>query len=293
MAEAERTLRSYLQLQEQLHSALLAIEQARRENSVAARTNADALAARLAMIEESLDRQRDQQSESLRSSNRTLLVLGGTLIGVGFVSLVVMVFFQLRGMNRLAEMASGMPLAPGLPVAGALGAGDPRLLGPAGSGPETARLHGVIERLERRIQELEGATRPTKLAAAAIDIPAASSERTTVDSPSGRGTGQATVLLGKGQALLSLGQHEGALRCFDEALAAAPGHAEAHVRRGQALERLKRFDEALASYDQALALDPSVTQAYLGKGSVFNQQERYGEALDCYEQALRSESAAS
>lgn len=297
--EEERILRSYLQLQEQLHTTLLAIEQARVENTVAARTNADALAARLELMEKALDRQRGEHAEALRGSNRTLLTLAGVFVGVGFLTLLLMAFFQLRGMNRLAEIATGMPVGPGLASAALTAGGEARLLGPGGPAPETSRLLGVIDRLERRIAELEGSARPAGAmpgiaAGATIDVTPAGQDRRSVPMPSAggdTGVGQVAMWLGKGQTLLNLGQHEGALRCFDEALAVAPDHAEAHVRRGQALERLKRLDDAVASYDRALALDRTFTQAYLGKGSVFNQQERYGEALDCYEQALRSEAA--
>ena len=290
-AEAQRALRSYLQLQEQLHATMLAIEQTRLENSLASRTNADALATRLELIEKSLDQQRQQHADAMRNSNRTLLTLAGVFMGVGFLTLLVMAFFQLRGMNRLAEIATGFPTVPGLTPAALANGTDPRLLGPGGNG-ESTRLHGVIERLERRIHELEGAARPG--AAATIEVSATNGERKQgAVEPSASHSGHVTVLLGKGQALLQLGQHEGALRCFDEAIAAAPDHAEAHVRRGQALERLKRVDEAVACYDRAIALDRSLTQAYLCKGGAFNQQERYSEALECYEQALRSESPAA
>lgn len=281
--EAQRALRSYLQLQEQLHSTLLAIEQARLENTAAARTNADALAARLEQIEKSLAQSREQQMESMRNSNRTMLTLAGIFVGVGFLTLLFMAFFQLRGMNRLAEIATGFP-AGSLP---ALGAGDTRLLGPGGDA-QTSRLHGVIERLEQRIHELEGAAHNGPMGNGHGER---RSFPVILDADQAA-AGHVTVLLGKGQALLNLGQAEGALACFDEALAAAPDRAEAHVRKGQALERLKRFDEALACYDRAIELDRGLTSAYLAKGGVFNQQERFSEALQCYEQALRSEAKA-
>ncbi len=283
-AESQRVLRSYLQLQEQLHATLLAIEQSRIENTAAAHTNSEALAARLEMIEKSLAQSREQQMESMRNSNRTMLTLAGIFVGVGFLTLLFMAFFQLRGMNRLAEIATGMPGGQ-FP---ALGSADPRLLGAGGENAQSSRLHGVISRLEQRIEELEGAAHAS---------PSGNGHSERKAFPVILDVGQAaanhvTVVLGKGQALLNLGQAENALLAFEEALTAAPDHAEAHVRKGQALERLKRFDEALASYDRAIALDRSLTQAYLAKGGMFNQQERFSEALTCYEQALRSEAKA-
>src|ERR1043166_2370428 len=51
-----QTLRSYLQLQEQLHNTLLTIERTRKEADTAAKANAEAIAARLEAIEQALDR---------------------------------------------------------------------------------------------------------------------------------------------------------------------------------------------------------------------------------------------
>lgn len=283
-AESQRVLRSYLQLQEQLHATLLAIEQARIENTAAAHTNSDALATRLEMIEKSLAQSREQQMESMRNSNRTMLTLAGIFVGVGFLTLLFMAFFQLRGMNRLAEIATGM----GGGQFPALGAVDPRLLGASGENAQSSRLHGVISRLEQRIEELEGAAH----AAMGTNGHGERKSFPVILEAAPAAASHATVLIGKGQALLNLGQAENALLAFEEALTAAPDDPEAHVRKGQALERLKRFDEALACYDRAIALDPSLTQAYLAKGGAFNRQERFSEALACYEQALRSESKA-
>jgi tetratricopeptide (TPR) repeat protein len=151
----------------------------------------------------------------------------------------------------------------------------------------------TIERLERRIRELEDSAQPMLPFTDAI--PTQAEGRSAAARNGGaepRPGDRATMLLGKGQVLLSLGQAEAALACFDEAVQAAPHSAEAHLKRGQALERLKRPDEALACYDRAIALNRLLTQAYLGKGAVFNRQERYAEALACYEQALRAETKA-
>ena len=287
-AEAQQMLRSHLQLQEQLHATLLAIEQTRLENSTAARTNSEALAGRLELIEKSLAQAREQQADAMRNSNRTMLTLAGIFVGVGFLTLLFMAFFQLRGMNRLAEIATGLPGGNALGPApfAALGAGDGRLLASGGDSPRSSRLHGVIERLEQRIEELEGAA----LAPGVTGLPQAEPKVVLLEADE-PWAGHLAVLLGKGQTLLKLGQGEGALQCFEEALALAPDNAEVHVKRGTALERLKRFDDAIVAYDRAITLNRQLTQAYLGKGSVFNQQERYSEALECYEQALKTEPA--
>ncbi len=284
--ESQRILRSYLQLQEQLHATLMAIEQARAESTLASRSNADVLTARLELIEKALQHQQEQQRESMQQSNRTMLVLAGIFVGVGFLTLLFMALFQLRGMNRLAEIATALPHGRMLGAGAfpnALEGGDPHLIGATGESLG-GRLQSVVERMERRIGDLETT---------------AHSPATNGGSGNGNGNGrteasaadpQLSALLGRGESLLKLGQSADALQCFEEALTRAPHSAEAHVKRGIALEQLKRNDAAIEAYDRAIAIDRSITLAYLRKGSLFNQQEKFGEALDCYEQALRVES---
>ena len=282
-AEAQRILRSYLQLQEQLHATLLAIEQARAESTLASRTNADLLAARLELIEKALQQQQEQQREATQQSSRTMLVLAGIFVGVGFLTLLFMALFQLRGMNRLAEIATGLPHgrmlgAGAFPTALDAG-GDPRLLGGAGEA-SGGRLQNLVERLERRIGDLETTAQPQANGSSGANGTHGSAA--TADP-------QLSALLGRGESLLKLAKPAEALACFEEAAVRAPHSAEVFVKQGMALEQLKRLDAAIESYDRAIALDRSMTLAYLRKGSLFNQQEKFGDALDCYEQALRAE----
>jgi tetratricopeptide (TPR) repeat protein len=292
--EAEQHLRTYLKLQEQLHGTLLAIEQARMEASEETRTNAEILATRLELLEKTTLQQREQQAQTLQQSNRTMLVMAGSVVGVGLLALAFSALFQSRGMNRLAEIATGFSndrllLAGGLPPG--LQPGERLLLNPESASGANKTLLATIDRLENRIQELEQTAHSILPIRESIQ-PKEELKWSGFRNGNSEAVDQLPVLLGKGQVLLSLGDAENALACFDQAIAANPRHAEANVKRGLALERLKRFDEALASYERAIVLNRSLTQAYLCKGSLFNQQERYSEALECYEQALRSESKA-
>lgn len=298
-SDPEIQLRAYLKMQEQLHATLLAVEQSRQESSYESRTNSELLAARLETLERSLARQREQQWESLQSSNHTMLILAASVIGLGLIALAFTALFQSRGMNRLAEIATTLSQERSpLRSLGLGSAGEPLLLEGGGS-PGQRSLLATVDQLQQRIRELERTASPEL---PFTDLPPGSPDaRLSVLSPgAGRNGGPGEVLehrpvdhlaalAGKAQVLLSLGQTEEALACYDFALAQAPSEAELHLRRGQALERLKRHDEALSSYDRAIALNRHLTQAYLSKGAVFNFQERYNEALACYEQALRSE----
>ena len=290
-------MRTYLQLQEQLHATQLAIEQNRKEAKDAATANAEFLAGRLHDIETALAAQRARELEAMQSSNRVMLIVAGTFATFGFVVMLLVAYFQWRTVHGLAEMSTALPA--------------PRALSPPSDAPlvsigpaeqSTVRLLGALERLEKRIYELEQQPEsplqegddPTKKAhATAVEViptpsngdpaghieePAHSQEHTRLE-----------VLLGKGLSMLNLDKPDVALRCFDEVLSLDPGNSEALVRRGIALERLQMPDEALESYDRAIAADGSMTIAYLHKGGLFNRLERFDEALACYEQALRTQ----
>jgi tetratricopeptide (TPR) repeat protein len=289
--DTEQQLRSHLKLQEQLHSTLLAIEQARLESSEETRTNAEILGARLKLLESSLAQHRELQLESLHSFNRTMLWVVGSIVGVALLALLFTAFSQSRTMNRLAELTAATTHERAL-LAGLLpnsSSGERLMIGPGADAERSPVLFSTIDRLEKRIRELEHTAEGPLAAEQTASIPVANGHAGRNGGSPSRTTDHASVLLAKGQALLNLGQVENALACFDEAVASSPENASTHLRRGQALERLKRRSDAIASFNQAIALDPSLTQAYLAKGGVFNDQERYAEALECYEQALRSE----
>jgi tetratricopeptide (TPR) repeat protein len=294
------TVRTYLQLQEQIHATQLAIERTRREADEAAAETAKALAARLQTIEQALGTQRAQELQAMQSSNKVMLVVAGSFAGLGLVAMLCMAYFQWRTINRLAEISALLPaahaLGAGHPIA-ALGPGESHLISSGSPEQSSTRLLGTIDRLEQRIRQLEDTTH------AAAHENGKTHEIHVSPSP-GNGEAEAhapgtlatsseasliSFLLGKGQSLLNLDKPEEALTCFSEILEVQPGNAEALVKKGTALEKLRRLNEAVECYDQAIAVDGSMTIAYLCKGGLFNRMERYGEALECYEKALRTQ----
>ena len=298
-AQTEEILRSYLQLQEQLHATQLAIEQTQREAREAAAKSAEALDARLQILEHAVNSQRIQQLETMQSSNRVMVIVAGSFAVIGFVAMLVMAYFQWRTVNGLAQLSTVLPatraLGPGAAFA-ALGSGDSQMMSGGMAEQSSLRLTGALEQLEKRIFELEHTSSSDAKGAGN------SEENGTHSNGNGQGaaaaggnptepSGNARVdfLVGKGQSMLNLDKTQEALGCFDEALGIQSDHAEALVKKGMALERLQRLDEAIQCYDRAIAADGSMTIAYLHKGGLCNRLERFGEALSCYEQALRSQ----
>ncbi len=266
-------LRSYLQVQEQLHATQLAIERNRQDAEDIAARNTLALADRLGAIEKNLGEQRDREA----NTNRWMLIGAGLLVAFGIVAMLATSYMQLRAMNRFAEATHGAPFNQ------LASARDPRLLGQGAATEANARLLGTIDRLEKRVRELEGG----KSSSPVLEVVNGNGHAKSSESG-----GQIDALLSKGQSLLNLGQAEAAASIFDEALALDGNHTEALIKKGAALEKLAKFDEAVACYDRAIAADHTVTIAYLYKGGVFNRQERYNEALACYEQALKTQEKA-
>ncbi len=293
----QETLRSYLQLQEQLHATSLAIERNRKEAEAAAARSTEALAQRLQAIEQSLASQRTKELEAMQNTNRIMVIVAGTFAAVGFMAMLLMAYFQWRTVNRLAEISLGMPAAHALGAGSALAAlgpgSDMHLLAAGPAEQSNLRLLGAIEHLEKRIRELE---HPGHALAGDGNSPGNGStpvpgngETATPELAVGPEAARIALLLGKGQSMLNLDDPEGALTCFDEILSLKADHTEALVKKGAALERLRKPDEAIECYDRAIAADDSMTIAWLYKGGLFNRMERFSEALECYEQALRTQ----
>jgi len=304
-ASSTEALRSYLQLQEQLHATQLALERNRQESEALAARNAETVAARFKAIEEALTAQRTAELEAMRgsmatlersmeSNNRMLMTVAGTIASVGFLILLLTAYLQWRSISRLAEFTAVVQTTraalppPSHAEAQLLGAGDVTQAG--------GRLSSALSQLEKRIFELEH-TAHAPVAAKAINASGYAEEAAHPNGASGENgdPGQPdhhSVLLAKGQSLLNLDKAAEALECFEEILRAEPDHAEALVKKGIALEELRQMDEALQCYDRAIAADSDLTIAYLQKGGLFNRLERYEEALQCYEQALHAQEKA-
>jgi tetratricopeptide (TPR) repeat protein len=299
---AQQALRAYLLAQEQLRAIQRDIEQSHKDAEAAAQRNAETIAGSLKLIAQNLSAQRKSELDALQNSSRVMLLVAGGFAGIGFVAMVFTAWFQMRSLNRLTEMARASRFGhpQDYPLA-ALGAGDSHAMDPV----EHSNLQflGAIERLQKRIHELEHSTGTNHStsdnshpdgelneAGDKSDQPTANDAKTFAVSDQ---IARVTLILGRGQTLMNLGQNEEALACIEEALTIAPANIEALLKKGTVLERLQRMEEAIDTYDRAIAVDNSKTTAYLLKGGVFNRLKRYPEALACYDEALRAQQKSS
>jgi tetratricopeptide (TPR) repeat protein len=273
-------LKNFLLLQDQLRNTQRAVEQGREQAAADARRADDLLTARLNLVEQSLTTQRAQELVALQESTRAVITIASVIMGTGLLVVLFAGFAQVRAMTRLTEVSRQLSLALPAPHLGEVPA-HALLLGRESIQASNANLLDAINRLERRLEEMETrVSEKSSLSNGHKQIPAP-----TATSPA-PGNSQLATLLGQGQALLNLDKAEEALDHFDEALRLEPRNVEAWIKKGTALERLQRTDEAIVAYDQAIAVDGSIATAYLFKAGVYNRQKKYAEALQCYEKAL-------
>lgn len=273
----QQLLRNFLLLQDQLRAAQRAIEQAREDAQAESKRNAEMVAARLNLIEQSLNAQRQQQIESLQRTTRTMLTVVGLITGLGFIAVLFAGMIQARTMARLAEVSRQFQSLLPAPRTAPLHS-TPLLGGPDNiESTPASHLLGAIDRLERRLEEMESS---------ATGTPATANNHKSIGPA---GNAQVSGLLSRGQGLLNANKPEEALEQFENALRLEPRNAEAWMKKGSALERMQRTEEAVKAYDEAIALDGSQATAYLFKAGVYNRQKKYAEALQCYEKALSAQ----
>lgn len=302
-------LKSYLQVREQLHNAQLAIVNNRVESEAKVRAQAAAVAEKLEAIKAAIEAEREghrleaqranaereRQRLEMENANRTVLWIAGAVGVAGLLALLVTPLIQWRTMNRITEIAAMRPQLAAPSAANLLPAEAGAQLEQTVNG-SNQRLLSVIDRMERRIFELEhtaGPT-PTPVAAPAVATTTTSNGGHESDVAGRRAADLAAwiaVLLAKGQSLLTANKAKEAVACFDEILKLDEKNTNALVKKGSALERLQQDESALYCYERAIELDQKLTLAYLYKGGVCNRLKRFDEAVECYELALKAEEA--
>lgn len=271
---------AFLQIQAQLHEAQMSVESNRQQTVAALAQNSDKLSEDIQLVEKLVEKNIAAETESAQRVEKSMLIVA-VLGALGLLAVFIMVFLQLRTATKLIELAMSTPHSNvngghTLPVVE-----TPVTLPPSARAAlefSNARLLGVIERLEKRILELEHTTR--------APLEDNHTPLIVVETPDQR---RVTDLIVEGQLFLDTNKPEKAIFCFDAALEIRPGMADALIKKAAALEKLEKTDEAIACYDCAIESEDSATTALLQKGGLLNRLARYEEALQCYERALQTQ----
>jgi len=92
--------------------------------------------------------------------------------------------------------------------------------------------------------------------------------------------------LERGLQQANIGDLEGAIASWDEALVLDPNLEEAWQHRGGALGNLGRLEEAIAAFEKVLLLNPENQQAWFSRGLVLEALEKIEEAIASYKKNL-------
>jgi len=84
-------------------------------------------------------------------------------------------------------------------------------------------------------------------------------------------------------------QFEKAAKLFEEAVEKNPGFHQAHSSLGYSLRRLGNYEGSLAAYNQALEIDPNYAEAIEYRAEAYLGLNRIDEAKDAYLQLFRSD----
>jgi tetratricopeptide (TPR) repeat protein len=90
----------------------------------------------------------------------------------------------------------------------------------------------------------------------------------------------------RGLQRANLGDLEGAIASWENALALNPNLPQAWHNRGSALAHLGRLEEALASYNKAIELNPSDPQAWNDRAYALFNLRRWEEAILCWDKVV-------
>jgi tetratricopeptide (TPR) repeat protein len=90
----------------------------------------------------------------------------------------------------------------------------------------------------------------------------------------------------KGEELEKIGDLNGAILDYSEAIRVDPDNPDAHVHRGKARLEMKDSDGALRDFSEAIEVDPKYAEAYYHRGRARHTKEDYRGALEDLDEAV-------
>jgi tetratricopeptide (TPR) repeat protein len=90
----------------------------------------------------------------------------------------------------------------------------------------------------------------------------------------------------RGLQQANLGDLEGAIASWENALALNPNLAQAWHNRGSALAHLGRLEDAIASYNKAVELNPNDIQVWNARAYALYNLRRWEEAIICWDKVI-------
>ena len=107
------------------------------------------------------------------------------------------------------------------------------------------------------------------------------------DSP-GSLKNDAVAYYNRGNSRHELGNYQGAIEDYTQAIRIDPNLDSAYFNRGNAYLDLENYQRAIADYTQAIKINPNMSQAYYNRGNVHRKLRDHQKAIDDYTQSLRT-----
>ncbi|MGC9940794.1 MAG: tetratricopeptide repeat protein [Verrucomicrobiota bacterium] len=280
------TAASLLQIQEELHTTQLAVQQSQQAASDAASNNAEFLAAQMQTLAQAIAAEHESDVESAHKTLQSIMLVMGVFGLVCLGVMLAMVFLQSRAFTQLNHISSQQQAA----LSSANAVHQFATPGRAVVENSNAGLLDVVGQLKDRLNKLEKGTQPVLANGPGNGAEGGKEKEGNGHKLSNGSNGQGNGdILAEGQKYIDENAPQKALELFDRFLSGHPDHAEALLKKADALQKIGRNDEALAFYNRVIAKDSTLAVAHLQKGGLLNRLRRYDEALNCYEQALQAQ----
>jgi tetratricopeptide (TPR) repeat protein len=84
-----------------------------------------------------------------------------------------------------------------------------------------------------------------------------------------------------------LGNHEYAIKAYDDALRIKPNDLEALINKGSSCNDIKNYELALQVLESAIEINPQIPEAWSNKGIALNNLKFYEQAINAFNQAIK------
>ena len=92
--------------------------------------------------------------------------------------------------------------------------------------------------------------------------------------------------IARGLIMRQSGNHEGALKCYENAIVINPNSHLGWLNKSVALFVLKKYEEAIVAVDKAIELNSSSEIAWSNKGAILAELKRFKDAIPCFDKAV-------
>lgn len=96
-----------------------------------------------------------------------------------------------------------------------------------------------------------------------------------------------SVYNNRGNAYISKGKYDLAIKDYDESIKLNPNYFKAYNNRGAAYKKKGEYDRAIADFDAAISINPEYANSFANRAETYAKKGDYGRALKDFDEAIR------